>query len=53
MQAPARSGSTSFNYKETHSIELMAACNSSYKFTMLDIGDSGRKAIEGYFRTAS
>ena len=42
MQAPARSGSSFFNYKKTHSIVLMAICNTRYQFTIVDIGDSGR-----------
>ena len=41
MQAPARSGSSFFNYKKTHSIVLMAICNTRYQFTVVDIGDSG------------
>ena len=44
MQAPARSGSTFFNYKKTHSIVLLAVCNAQYQFTLVDIGDTGRQA---------
>ena len=44
MQAPARSGSTVFNYKKTHSIVLLAVCNAQYQFTLVDIGDTGRQA---------
>ena len=43
MQAPARSGSSIFNYKKTHSIVLMAIRNARYQFTIVDIGDSGRQ----------
>ena len=44
MQAAARSGSSFFNYKKTHSIVLMAICNARYQFTVVDIGDSGRQS---------
>ena len=44
MQAPARSGSTFFNYKKIHSIVLLAVCNAQYQFTLVDIGDTSRQA---------
>ena len=44
MQAPAPSGSSFFNYKETHSIVLMAVCNARYQFTIEDIGEGGRQS---------
>ena len=44
MQAPHSSGSAYFNYKKTHRIVLLAVCNASYGFILLDIGDTGRQS---------
>ena len=44
MQCPARGGSDYFNYKKTHSIVLLAVCDSKYKFLLVDIGDAGRQS---------
>ncbi|XP_046862566.1 uncharacterized protein LOC124456074 [Xenia sp. Carnegie-2017] len=44
MFAPAGQTSSSFNYKKTHSIVLFGVSDANYKFTLVDIGDSGRQS---------
>ena len=44
MQAPHNSGSAYFNYKKTHNVVPLTVCNVKYKFTMVDIGDSGKQS---------
>ena len=38
IQAPVKSGSSSFNCKGTHSVVLLAVCDAHYCFTLATIG---------------
>ena len=51
--APARSGSLVFNYKKPFSIVLLAICNASYEFIMVDIGEAGRQSDAGVFANSN
>ena len=49
IQAPKCSSSSHYNYKGTHSIVLLAVCETHYRFIMVDIGDAGHDSDSGVF----
>lgn len=42
IKKPINSGSSFFNYKQHHSIVLLAVVDVNYKFVFIDVGSKGR-----------
>ncbi|XP_043484646.1 uncharacterized protein LOC122512700 isoform X2 [Leptopilina heterotoma] len=53
MQAQPHSGSTNFNYKKQHSLNLLAVCDAYYKFIIVDIGGRGRESDGGVLQKSN
>lgn len=47
---PKKAGSTYFNYKQFHSIVILALVSATYKFLIVDIGAQGKHSDGGIFR---
>ncbi|KAK5647298.1 hypothetical protein RI129_002190 [Pyrocoelia pectoralis] len=52
IQAPPKAGSEFYNYKNNHSIILLAVCDAKYKFAIVDIGAKGRQSDGGVLRNS-
>ena len=50
IECPRNMGSAFYNYKNFHSVVLLAMCDAKYSFTMVDIGSFGRDNNAGIFQ---
>jgi hypothetical protein len=48
VQAPTNSGPKFFNHKHNFSVLLLVLVDALYKFTVLDMGSCGRKAMDEF-----
>ena len=53
IQKPKYTGSNYHNYKQTESIVMMVVCDPSYKFIMVDIGQSGSESDGGIWESST
>ena len=47
MDCPKGSGTQDYNYKNIYSLVLLAVCDATYNFTMVDVGQYGSKNDSG------